>query len=81
MINPDLTIFIPNAFTPDEHNMYGIRSNNRFYVTADGYGTFNITILSRWGEVLYNSNNPNEGWDGKFKDYPVQEGVYLYGSV
>ncbi len=74
-IGPDITVFIPNAFTP---NGFGESMNDRFYVFADGYETFEITIFNRWGEKMYYSNNIKEGWDGMYKGTEAQQDVYMY---
>jgi len=74
-IGPDITVFIPNAFTP---NGFGEARNDRFYVVADGYQSFEITIFNRWGEKMYNSTNVEEGWDGMYKGIEVQQDVYVY---
>ncbi len=74
-IAPDITVFIPNAFTP---NGFGESKNDRFYVIADGFETFEITIFNRWGEKMYYSNNITEGWDGKYKGVEAQQDVYMY---
>ncbi len=74
-IDPDITVFIPNAFTP---NKFGNANNDRFYVRADGFETFEITIFNRWGEVVYQSADINEGWDGMYKNLEAQQDVYVY---
>src|SRR5690606_15815868 len=74
-IAPDITVFIPNAFTP---NQFGDAMNNRFFVIADGYETLQINIFTRWGEQVYESTNINEGWDGMYKGKEAQQDVYVY---
>jgi len=74
-IDPDITVFIPNAFTP---NNFGESFNERFYVVADGFETFEITIFNRWGEEMYYSTDIEEGWDGKYKGNEAQQDVYVY---
>lgn len=74
-IDPDITVFIPNAFTP---NKFGEALNDRFYVIADGFETFQITIFNRWGEVVYESADISEGWDGMYKGVEAQQDVYVY---
>jgi PKD repeat protein len=68
-INPDITVFVPNAFTP---NLYGPERNNRFYVTAEGYEAFEVFIFSRWGEKVYYSTDITEGWNGMYKGETAQ---------
>jgi gliding motility-associated-like protein len=75
VIGPDITVYIPNAFTP---NLYGPTRNNRFYVDAEGYETFEVFIFNRWGEKVYYSTDITEGWDGMFKGEFAQQDVYTY---
>ncbi len=74
-VDPDITVFIPNAFTP---NQFGPDINKRFYVTADGFESIEIFVFNRWGEELYYSTNIKEGWDGKYKGEVCQQDVYVY---
>jgi len=45
-----------------------------------GYEDFNMKIWSRWGELLFESNRPEDQWNGRKsgsgKVYPP--GVYIY---
>lgn len=75
VILPEITVFIPNAFIPDNA---GQLANERFWVTAYDYKTFEIKIFSRWGELLYKSTDITEGWDGKYGGESVQQDVYFY---
>jgi gliding motility-associated-like protein len=74
-IGPDVTVFIPNAFTP---NQIGPGLNNKFYVIADGIISSEIRIYNRWGEQMYISENLKEGWDGKFGGKECEQDVYAY---
>ena len=73
---PRNLIFVPNAFTPDgdehNHNWVPVLSNG-----IDKYD-YNLIIVNRWGERIFESYNPNVGWDGTHKNLPCQEGVYTY---
>lgn len=72
---PQLTAFIPNAFSPEGSGMI---ENERFWVTANSFTSFSIKIYTRWGETVYTSNNIKEGWDGNYKGIPAQQDVYVY---
>ncbi len=75
-LSNDIIFFIPNTFTPngDEHN-------NLFEAIFDSNidkTNFHFSIYSRWGELVFESYNPEHGWDGTFKGHPVQDGVYTW---
>ncbi len=64
---------MPNIFTP---NGDGI---NDIYKAKEGYQSlteFKAIIFNRWGQKLFEWNNPAEGWDGKHNGKDVKDGVY-----
>ena len=66
-------IFIPNSFTPNSDGINDLLCFRGEYVTS-----FHITIVTRWGEVVYESNDIQDCWDGRYKDNWCQPGVYMY---
>ncbi len=54
-------IFVPNAFTP---NGDGHDDVFRVFASPDDITSFNMQIFSRWGELIFESNNLQPGWDG-----------------
>ena len=63
----------PNAFSP---NGDGI---NDIYRAKSGYQSiveFRAIIFNRWGQKLYEWNDPAGGWDGTYKGKDVKQGVY-----
>lgn len=76
VINSYLTVYVPNAFTPN-----GDGVNEVFIPVLDGYDAtdYEFMIFDRWGEQLWTSDTPNEGWDGTYKDGTiVPDGVYVW---
>lgn len=69
----ETNIFIPNVFTPN-----GDGVNDRLCFSGEWVTDFYIAIFSRWGELLYESHDINECWDGRHKDNWCQPGVYTY---
>jgi len=61
------------VFTPN-----GDGANDVLKVLANGVKLFDFGIFNRWGEKVYDGNNVNEGWDGKFKGKESPNGVYSY---
>lgn len=65
---------MPNAFSP---NGDGI---NDIYKVKDGYQSiieFHAYIFNRWGQKLYEWDDPAGGWDGKYNGKDVKQGVYF----
>jgi gliding motility-associated-like protein len=53
---------VPNAFTP---NGDGMNDTFRPVATGDLIRQFSMVIYNRWGQMIFETNNPAEGWDGK----------------
>lgn len=39
---------------------------------------FNLTIYDRWGELIFQTHETTDSWDGKYKNVQIIEGVYVY---
>ena len=65
--------YVPNAFTPN-----GDGINDLFKIITDGNQSFIMTIFNRWGQVLFQTTDAQQGWDGTFAGKPEQMGVYVY---
>jgi gliding motility-associated-like protein len=76
VVNPDFQIWIPNAFTPDsDHN------NATFKPKARGCKTegYSMLIFDRWGEMIFESNEIETGWDGLYKNEgKMGELIFVY---
>jgi gliding motility-associated-like protein len=67
-------VFIPTAFTPN-----GDGENELFRGTAVGIKEYELIIFNRWGEVMFQSTDPTEGWDGNHPNgKEAIEGVYAW---
>lgn len=66
-------LIIPNVFTPNNDG-----ANDAYFVTAKGITEFNITILNRWGNVVFESNDISQQWDGTTGGNLCTEGTYFY---
>jgi gliding motility-associated-like protein len=72
-VNQQSDIFIPNAFMPDGVNK--IFKPVTVFIPNNGY-TFQI--YTRWGEMIFQTNDPNAGWDGTLHEEKAQPGMYVY---
>ena len=71
---PNEIFYIPNAFTPN-----GDERNNTFRpIITSGVDIYNYSfvIYNRWGQIIWESYNPNIGWDGIYDNVICQNGVY-----
>ncbi|MBS1581637.1 MAG: gliding motility-associated C-terminal domain-containing protein [Bacteroidetes bacterium] len=76
VVHDALTTYIPNAFTPD-----GNGTNDVLYLV---HNTSEITdvewqIFDRWGEVVFETNDPTIGWNGTYRNQggkPLPIGTY-----
>ena len=68
-------IFIPNAFTPN-----GDGKNDAWFPKLSFTPkTYHLVIKNRWGNIIFESKDPYESWDGSYIGGAiVQEGTYLY---
>jgi gliding motility-associated-like protein len=56
-------VYVPSAFTPN-----GDGKNDLFKPLI--YGNvlqYVFKVYNRWGEIVFQSNTPGQGWDGRFK--------------
>ncbi len=68
------SIFIPNAFTPN-----GDGRNDRLCIRhSDPVMEFYIAIFTRWGELLYESRDITQCWDGRYNGNECLPDVYYY---
>jgi gliding motility-associated-like protein len=72
-VNDGNPIYIPNAFTPNNDG-----TNDQFQVYGKGLKTVYMQIYDRYGELLFESNHQDEGWDGTYKGKPLPDATYYY---
>jgi gliding motility-associated-like protein len=71
----DYTIFTPNAFTPN-----GDGNNDYFQIFGNlaGINYIDIKIFDRWGEKVFESEEPTFKWDGTYKGVLQAPQVFAY---
>ncbi len=74
-ISPFFTIYIPNAFSPNGDGLNDVFTAKGTYICS-----FGMYIFDRWGMMLYNTNDINQGWDGTVNGGTniAQEDTYVY---
>ncbi|MFN8279519.1 MAG: gliding motility-associated C-terminal domain-containing protein [Saprospiraceae bacterium] len=72
-------VFIPNVFSPN-----GDGINDHFFVTGDArILVYHMQIFDRWGNMVFDKapseiNQPDQGWDGRFKGEYLNPAVFGY---
>ncbi len=68
---------VPNAFTPN-----GDGRNDFFNVVSKGsIEIIQFRVYNRWGKLIYDNEDPNNGWDGTDNGTPAPSDVYVYYIV
>jgi len=67
-------IFVPNAFSPN-----GDGNNDVFFVHApDCLTEIKLAVYDRWGELVFETTNPETGWNGEIHGKMGNAGVFTY---
>lgn len=73
-IAPDVVYYMPSAFTPNDDNI-----NETFKPIGLSYAVdYTFIVFNRWGEIMFKTDNPQLGWDGKFQGELVEQDLYFY---
>lgn len=64
---------IPNAFSPNDDGV-----NDVWKVGYRSLLSFKCWIFDRYGNQIHYFDDPNSGWDGKYRGKTVKSGVYYY---
>jgi gliding motility-associated-like protein len=74
LLSIEPVVIIPTVFTP---NFDG--QNDLFNITGVGITAIHYKIYNRWGELIFETNQINEGWNGRTTSgTEVPEGTYFY---
>lgn len=76
-VEPRVTYYLPNAFTPNIDGTNDIFAGKGVY---DGMKGFKLTIWDRWGGLVFETTDPNKGWNGRKNNEGelLPMGVYVY---
>lgn len=69
-------LWAPNAFSPDDNGI-----NDRFFISCLNVSQFELYIFNRYGEIIYQSKDYYEGWDGTFKNQMCKNDLYVWKVV
>ena len=66
-------VHFPNAFTPNGDGL-----NDIFLYRASLLESVTFKVFNRWGELMFQTNQRNVGWDGTYNGGVVPQGTYIY---
>lgn len=66
-------LFIPTAFSPNNDG-----ENDVLYVYGNCIETIELTIFDRWGEKVFETTDPKQGWDGTFNGRVLNPAGFAY---
>lgn len=70
-------LFVPNAFTPNADG-----KNDQFRALVFGnIETYDFSIFNRFGQIVFHSTKPSQGWDGSFNGIPQPSGTFVWRAV
>ncbi|MDA9773668.1 gliding motility-associated C-terminal domain-containing protein [Saprospiraceae bacterium] len=80
-VEESFNIYFPNTFTPNDDGV-----NDYFNIFAEQDGAYDLFVYDRWGNQVFETrggitNGPTNGWDGKFNQKAVDQGVYAYYGI
>lgn len=70
-----IDIFFPTGFTPNNDGKNdGFGPGGRL----DAVKNYSLKIFSRYGDVVFQSSEPNQKWDGTVRSVPLASGSYIW---
>ena len=68
-------LFIPTAFSP---NNDAVNSAFRIKINPTCIQAMQLQVFDRWGEIMFETTNPSDAWDGKYKGKELDPAVFVY---
>lgn len=71
---PEVKVYLPNVFAPEG-------TNNRFipgFSATSLLSGYELQIFDRYGQLVFQTDNPQLGWDGSFRGRPMPMDTYVY---
>ena len=69
----DFYLEAPSAFTPN-----GDSNNDIFRFEGNNIANFDLKIFNRWGDIVFSTNDINQGWDGTVNAHSQNIDTYKY---
>ena len=78
MVEHVYLFYVPNGFTPDGDGL-----NDVFRAYGDGIdlSNYSMQIFDRWGELMFETSNASNGWNGTYKGKLAEAGTYVWKII
>ena len=78
LVLPQFLGYTPNSFTPDGDGL-----NDTWFPSLYYWHTVDLYIYDRWGKLVYQADDPSQGWNGEFRNLGEKcpNGVYGYQMI
>jgi len=66
-------VYAPTAFSPNKDGI-----NDLFFLYGDDILAFDLKIADRWGNIVFKTNNFQEGWNGQYLGIDLDPGIFVW---
>jgi gliding motility-associated-like protein len=67
-------LMMPDAFSPNHDGR-----NEIFRIPpGTGFRLRRFSVFDRWGQIIFQTSDISEGWNGKIRNHPAPSGLYIY---
>ena len=74
-VTPQHQLYVPNAFTP---NGDGVNDFWEAFGFKTAWTFCSVSVFDRWGEKVFESDDIDFKWDGKYRGNYVEPGEFVY---
>jgi gliding motility-associated-like protein len=67
------SLYVPNTFSPN-----GDGTNDIWQPVGKNIGQFDLNVFDRYGQIIFHSESPTNGWDGKINGVEAPNDVYVW---
>lgn len=72
-VDVDDIIGVPSAFSPNNDGL-----NDELRVLGEGIQSMEFKVYNRYGQLVFETTDQDDGWDGTFKQQRLNQGVFAY---
>jgi gliding motility-associated-like protein len=72
-VSTNCDVFIPTAFSPNNDGY-----NDWFNMMKNSVKNYTLKVYNRWGELVFQTNDLNNSWDGTYRGAPCPTDNYIY---